>query len=227
MDGEIRATATAICYGTDLAWIGMVLTDPEYRGRGMARRLMERAIRFCEDRGVHWIKLDATDMGRPLYVSLGFEDEGLVERWAREPGEVRPVQVQGVRDVPADLDREAFGADRRVLLEALARDSMVMRAKTGYAMGRGGANAAYFGPCVTRSASEARIFLEHFLAADTNARAYWDVLAANDEAVRLATEFGFTRKRTLWRMQRPGVQAPRAGSHDNSLVYAIAGFEYG
>ena len=36
-DGELRATTTAICYGRELAWIGMVLTDPAYRGRGFAR----------------------------------------------------------------------------------------------------------------------------------------------------------------------------------------------
>ncbi|MGB9604498.1 MAG: GNAT family N-acetyltransferase, partial [Bryobacteraceae bacterium] len=38
--GVLASTATVVCYGNELAWIGMVLTAPEYRGRGFARRLM-------------------------------------------------------------------------------------------------------------------------------------------------------------------------------------------
>jgi GNAT superfamily N-acetyltransferase len=88
-DGEVVATTTAVCFGQKLAWIGMVLTDPAYRGRGFARRLMEHALEFLERRGVEWLKLDATDMGRPLYLKLGFEDEALVERWVAPASRLR------------------------------------------------------------------------------------------------------------------------------------------
>src|SRR5512143_376832 len=70
-DGVLASTATAVCFGRSLAWIGMVLTDPAFRGRGYARRLMEHALEFLGRRGMEWIKLDATDMGRPLYLKLG------------------------------------------------------------------------------------------------------------------------------------------------------------
>ena len=79
--GTVAATTTAVCFGRELAWIGMVLTHPDYRGQGLARRLMEHALAQL-DRRVDWIKLDATDMGRPLYSKLGFQDECPVERWA-------------------------------------------------------------------------------------------------------------------------------------------------
>src|SRR4051812_16189590 len=59
-DGRIVATATSVCYGRQLAWIGMVLTDPEYRRRGFGRLLTDSAIKYAERRGVAWIKLDAT-----------------------------------------------------------------------------------------------------------------------------------------------------------------------
>ena len=81
-----------VCYGADLAWIGMVLTLPEFRGRGLARKLMEHSIAYCERRGVGWAKLDATDMGAPIYAKLGFEPECAVERCLREP---EPVSAEG------------------------------------------------------------------------------------------------------------------------------------
>lgn len=62
-DRTIAATTTVACYEGALAWIGMVVTDPAYRGRGFARRLMERALEYTESRGIAWIKLDATDIG--------------------------------------------------------------------------------------------------------------------------------------------------------------------
>src|ERR1700690_3620230 len=84
-DGKLAATATAICYGRNLAWIGMVLTRPEYRGQGMASQLMRRALEFLDGRQEQWVKLDATAMGSPLYRKLGFVDECPIERWVREP----------------------------------------------------------------------------------------------------------------------------------------------
>src|SRR5437870_6854001 len=57
-NGAIVATTTVVCYGRALAWIGMVVTDPAHRRRGLARRLMERALEFVEERGVAWTKLD-------------------------------------------------------------------------------------------------------------------------------------------------------------------------
>jgi GNAT superfamily N-acetyltransferase len=50
-----------------------VYTCPEYRRRGIARRIMEHMIAWCRDEGFPSVTLHATDAGRPLYESLGFE----------------------------------------------------------------------------------------------------------------------------------------------------------
>ena len=42
--GRLVATTTTTRYGRDLAWIGMVLTAPEFRGQGLASRLMARTL---------------------------------------------------------------------------------------------------------------------------------------------------------------------------------------
>src|SRR5438477_11726728 len=61
-DGQVRATTTAVCFGEELAWVGMVLTDAQYRGRGFARMLMEHTLTYLRGKRVAWVKLDATDM---------------------------------------------------------------------------------------------------------------------------------------------------------------------
>ena len=50
-----------------------VYTQPDYRRRGIARRLMETMIAWCKQEGFARVTLHASDDGRPLYESLGFE----------------------------------------------------------------------------------------------------------------------------------------------------------
>jgi GNAT superfamily N-acetyltransferase len=225
-DGQLVASTTVVCFGRRLAWIGMVLTHPDYRGRGYARRLMEHALEFLERRNVEWIKLDATDMGRPLYLKLGFEDEAPVERWMAQASFPRKVNVDGF-ELDAALDLEAFGADRTVMLNSLAAEETASISGCGYGMARSGSKAAYFGPCVSRTPEAARRLLEWFLSRHHGETVAWDVLPENREALRLAQEFGFERRRQLVRMVRRGPVVSEPFQHNDSYVYAIAGFEYG
>jgi GNAT superfamily N-acetyltransferase len=50
-----------------------VYTDPEYRRRGIARRLMRTIIDWCKREGLAGVTLHASEDGRHLYESLGFE----------------------------------------------------------------------------------------------------------------------------------------------------------
>ena len=230
-DGTLAATTTAVCFGRELAWIGMVLTDPSFRRRGFARQLMECALEFLERRELRWIKLDATEMGRPLYERLGFADECGIERW-RAVAKPRMASAGMMADSAgleacATLDRAAFGVDRRALLDRLARDAVCSLPGEGFAMARLGANAATFGPCVAGSAAAARCLLEWFLAKHAGEPVFWDILPENQDAVRLAKEYGFEPLRKLIRMVKPGVEPGERLAVDNSLVYSTAGFEYG
>jgi len=225
-EGALAATTTAVCYGRSLAWIGMVLTDPYYRRCGFARRLLEHVLEVLAGKQVAWIKLDATDMGAPLYRKLGFEDECPIERWSRAGCAAEPAPAPPWADEPR-LDQEAFGADRSALLAVLAPSGAASLAGRGYAMTRPGAKAAYFGPCVGRSQETARELLYWCLGRNSRMPVYWDLLPGNTEALELARAFGFEPVRRLVRMSRPGAHGAARLARDDSRVFAIAGFEYG
>ena len=50
-----------------------VYTDPEYRRRGIARQLMQTILAWCKREDFVRVTLHASDQGRHLYESLGFE----------------------------------------------------------------------------------------------------------------------------------------------------------
>jgi GNAT superfamily N-acetyltransferase len=56
-----------------LGHIANVYTEPAYRRRGLARRLMETMLHWCASNGTDQVTLGASDEGRPLYESLGFQ----------------------------------------------------------------------------------------------------------------------------------------------------------
>jgi GNAT superfamily N-acetyltransferase len=50
-----------------------VYTEPEYRRQGLARRLMVIMLEWLRQQGYGTVSLHASDYGRTLYESLGFE----------------------------------------------------------------------------------------------------------------------------------------------------------
>lgn len=55
------------------AWVVNMFTEKAHRRRGLARRLMEIMLEWCRAEGMGHLYLHASDEGRPLYESLGFE----------------------------------------------------------------------------------------------------------------------------------------------------------
>lgn len=222
-DGQLAATTTLLCYGHTLAWVGMVLTKPEYQRRGFSRRLLARTLENADRMGIATIKLDATDQGQPIYESLGFRCEQAIERWTRQ-GENCPPPPTGrasVEEPWRELDLIAFGSDRTRLLERLARLHSPRSISRSYLFVRPGRMTAYLGPCISEDPAAARSLIEQTVL--TAACSWsWDLFPENRNAVALARDLGFSPKRHLVRMAR-GQQL-----HGNdTLIYAIAGFELG
>jgi GNAT superfamily N-acetyltransferase len=218
-DERLVATTTLLTYGSDMAWVGMVLTHPDYRRRGYSRRLVTAALELAGARNIRCSKLDATDQGKPLYASLGFEVEQPVERWRRLPRPIAPPEPVPAGTIPQREDRIAFAVDRRKFIDTLGEPLVHENA---YALHRKGRLAQYFGPCVARNTATAFRLIGAALATDPEATWFWDLLPSNPAAVALARDFGFEPVRRLTRMVRG---EPIRG--EDSMVYAIGGFEAG
>jgi GNAT superfamily N-acetyltransferase len=144
IDGRIAATAMGIDYGR-FWWIAMMLVDPAYRRRGLGRRLLETAMGAAP---AHLpIRLDATPLGRPLYLQYDFVDECTLSRHVRRgrpafapassralrrgrPAsralksgvDVRPMQSSDLAMI-VEKDRTIFGGNRAAVLEWAFHDA--------------------------------------------------------------------------------------------------------
>ena len=54
------------------AYIMNMYTKPQYRGRGIAYKTLDKLVKETQRKGITAISLEATDMGRPLYEKYGF-----------------------------------------------------------------------------------------------------------------------------------------------------------
>ncbi|HTP54285.1 MAG TPA: GNAT family N-acetyltransferase [Thermoplasmata archaeon] len=55
-----------------MPYVMSMFTEPEFRGRGVATRIVRAQIRWARDRGYARLFLHASEMGRPIYARLGF-----------------------------------------------------------------------------------------------------------------------------------------------------------
>ena len=231
--GTVVGTTTAIRHARELAWIGMVLVLPDFRRQGVANGLMQHAMMWIWNHGIETTRLDATDMGRPLYNALGFRDEEPIERWERSPvsrtvRRITEKSPNALGESLAALDLCACGYDRSVLLRDLAHDPSVesVRSGSGFVFGRPGSEAWFIGPCVANSEAAAESLVDSLLAEHGHQHAYWDLLPDNSSACRLAARFGFRPTRRLMRMVH-SASGGTAGRTRPDRVFATAGFEFG
>lgn len=66
------------------AGISLMATPPEHQRKGMGRALLTQVIADYRRRGVERFHLGATEAGRPLYASLGFEPIAELSAWLLE-----------------------------------------------------------------------------------------------------------------------------------------------
>ena len=234
IDGALAATTTLITYERRLAWIGMVLTRPEFRRRGLARRLMEHALQATNDLRIQTIKLDATEQGQPLYESLGFRAEQPIERWSLDKQSPAPNKSEDPIAHPSAslsenllrLDAQTFGVNRARVLHALIKVSVTVQTplqnSDAYLLARQGREKYYLGPSIAQSAKSAKNMIQQALTEFPTASWFWDLFPQNLQAVALAQQLGFTKQRSLLRM----VLGPDLRARTDQ-IFAIAGFEFG
>lgn len=233
MAGRVVGTVTTCRFGP-IGWVAMLLVEKPHRGSGIGRRLLIRALEHLESQGVRSIRLDATQMGRPLYESLGFRMDyplqrhvGMVDGLPLAEA-TRPGQPSDLVPI-ADLDGDATGTDRFAMLERLVRDnpsSCLVRGPAGgpilgFVLWRPGTTADQIGPCIAdRQAGHA--LLDEACRRLAGRPLMIDVPTDHAEAVAWAEDRGLKTSRGFWRMTRGAAVA-----EDLDRLWASSGPEMG
>jgi GNAT superfamily N-acetyltransferase len=244
--GRIAGTVTTTDYGEAIAWIGMVLVDPDFRRQGIATRLTLRAIESVTPGCT--IKLDATPLGQQVYEPLGFQTESTLYRLtigAAPSLELTPqpnptpeaevaqtISALAVSDLAmvGELDRLTFGADRLGLLSiwATAQPQTAWQchyrgALRGYCLGRPGTNFYQLGPLVAETPAEAIALAGAALGQVAGQPVVIDAPAAQTAFLAWLAGLGFERQRSFARM----VYGQNHHPGQPEKVFAAAGPEFG
>lgn len=235
--GKIIGTATACNYNNDIAWIGMVLVDKAFRGRGISKMLLTEVLAqlsLCKS-----VKLDATPAGHPVYEKLDFKDEFVIFRMTGivqdgfQPDysghKPEPVQLQHIQDIIA-LDTSIFGAERSDLIISLLKEdpdkAWVIRKEgkiTGFTLGRQGRKYIQIGPVSASDITGAIALISHVLAGHTGKPVVADVPGDKPELIKWLNSTGFMNQRHFVRMYQ--YSNPIPGTTENQFL--ICGPEFG
>lgn len=229
-EARMVGTAVAVRFG-EVAWIAMVLVEESLRGRGIGTSLVRHALAFCDAAGVATVRLDATPLGRPVYVRLGFQPDYELIRYAGTApgGPEQPTPLgEGEFGEICRLDREVMAYDRGNFLRELLAESPTAFCRhhrdgelRGFAYARPGRIAGQIGPCVALDATAGLSLLNQALQGRKR-QFYIDVPVPNEPAAAWACEAGLTEQRRLLRMHRGGRPAGRA-----DCLWASSGPEKG
>jgi len=236
-DGTLAASTIVLPYGSEFAWVSMVLVLPEHRRKGYATRLLRGAQAESVKSGFTLV-LDATPAGHEVYAQQGFRDSWGFRRLALvdKPRAAAPVAASGVRPLQqADwpqllaLDAPAFGASRERLLRALAarlpEAALVCERGgriEGFLLGRDGREARQLGPLAARDAQAAQALLAAALER-TAPPVYLDIVDREAGLHDWLEQGGFAFQRPFIRMVFNAERPPG----NERLVYCPAGPELG
>jgi len=228
--GQLLATAALLPFPPATAWVAMVLTAPEARGRGFATRLTQAAVAESEARGLV-PQLDATPAGEPVYRRLGFTDGPRLMRW-RRPSSGTACAAVAELPPPGDsdraamhrLDRAALGFTRADLLDWVFARGPSTLTEASFLLSRPGRLAYQLGPLVAPDLASAAQVLDRVLGALPQSEALFiDCLdEEGHELPALLAERGFEAVRPFLRMAR-GPVPPL----DPTRYRASAGPEFG
>lgn len=238
---HVVGTVTTVSYENIFSqalfsWIGMVLVDPAERRQGIGTQLLNEAIYLLADCPL--IGLDATPVGREVYVKLGFADECQLSRMEMTVessfgrGESNSTRRMIDADWPQvlELDRAVFGADRSQVLRwmfagapAFAHVAECEARIVGFVFGRHGFNFEHIGPVVAEDLQVAKQLVMAGLVGQAGKSFLIDATHHEADWLRWLESIGFKQQRPFIRMFRGDAQRP--GTPEKQ--FAILGPEFG
>jgi len=234
-DGRWVASALALPLGPKLSWLSMVLVTRAQRRQGLGTTLLKRCLAHVEAQGAA-AGLDATELGRPVYLPLGFRDLYRISRWRIEQAGslVAPPAGVTLRSMSeGDIDRvTAFDARRSAMQRGYIlahlrrrRPDLASIAEqggrvVGYVLGREGRAATSIGPVVADGDAVALALTSRALDASPGPF-LMDVPDSHGALATWLRSSGATAPRYFIRMLRGDVP----GLDDDRRIFALAGAE--
>jgi GNAT superfamily N-acetyltransferase len=233
-DDELIGTVATVSYDARFSWIGMMLVAPGLRRQGIGTQLMRAALDILQ--AEETVKLDATPVGREVYLKLGFVDEyhlcrmetvvsgkGLLASSARLMTAEDLVQLRA-------RDHAVFGANRAAVLEWVRADAPEYAwvvdgpdGIRGYCLGRHGYNCEHLGPVVADDFTTAQQLVSACLRNQIGKPFSLDAALHDAEWLQWLEAIGFTEQRSFYRMYRGANRYPGLPERQ----FAILGPEFG
>lgn len=218
VNGEMVAGISAVRYGSDFGFIGLYIAHPNFRGRGLGRKVWDAGMAHLDGRT---IGLDGVPEQQANYRSMGFEPAYETFRWSGSLAGSRNADVAAITDdlVPAILgyDQAFFPAQRDAFLTAwlkppraakvIIRDGNI----SGYAVCRKCHDGYKIGPLFAQTADDAQTLLNACAAEIGDEMLHVDVPASQTEFSTYLEAHRFVKGFTTARMYRgtaPAVRMP-------------------
>ena len=233
---KIIGTTTSMNYSDQIAWIGMVLVDQEYRGQGVSKSLLTSILKKLESFAS--IKLDATAAGQRVYEKFDFKEEYLIARMATAAMKnlsydddilPEPIQSKHVQETIV-LDESVFGANRTRLIESLIKQyphkawlQKENNSIAGFVLGREGNTYHHVGPVFASTTNDAKMLIRKALKELTHQPVVMDVLCEKKDLINWLNSIGFTMQRRFVRMYKKENRFPGIINKQ----YVICGPEFG
>lgn len=229
--GALVASSIGITYSSTLAWIGLVITDPDHQRRGLARTIVQHTLDDLIARGVQSIMLDASTLGYPLYNTMGFQTLYTIDSWLgtfetpTPPEGVLPMDKTHFTQVVA-LDAKWMGIERPQILYpywkaggwVIEHDGEIK----GYAFSKPSGKATRLGPWYADTPANAERLMQMVINQYPGQTIRADVPSINLNAREMVEHHGFKTSRFVYRMVY-GNPAPG----DMAKQYAISSFGTG
>lgn len=210
-DYGIVGTTTTTTYGTTLAWIGMVIVDPDRQRQGLGKQLMRAALDYLITKEVARIMLDSTDIGRPLYEQMGFRKVCKIERWEGRASTYLGPRARQMREADLDaviaLDSTLFGTERARILTRmwdefpeLAWVDETQGSVEGYLMGYRITNMVSLGPWMSWTTASAERLLRVAFEQLQGEQILMNIPDQNGRSLMLAHNHNLKRIRHCTRM---------------------------
>ena len=235
--GKVVSSAAIIPYETNVASIGMVIVNEEYRGLGLGKKATQKCIDSVSPNTS--IMLIATEDGKPLYENLGFITVDSVHKYLSE--NYIPVKLFNNREITLEkycendinqiieLDSVAFGDKRKKLLLNRINQSkkcLVVRNLMGKIIGFGlsilGPVNLLIGPIVAPDSQTAALIIDG-LVFNHQGKLRIDVPSNNEELMLFLEKSGFIKVSNPPIMIKNSFNMP----HRNKELFAITAQIFG